>query len=77
MTRVVGVGAGGHAKVLIDILRLRQDYELVGLTDANPALWGRRVLDVSVLGGDDVLPALRDQGVEAFFVGNAELLLPS
>jgi UDP-perosamine 4-acetyltransferase len=69
MNEVVGIGAGGHAKVLIDALRLQGGFTIVGLTDANPALWGTHVLDIPVLGGDDLLPSLRDRGVEHFFIG--------
>jgi sugar O-acyltransferase (sialic acid O-acetyltransferase NeuD family) len=50
MTRVLILGAGGHAKVVADILQL-QGVELVGFLDDNPSLSGTRVLDVPVLGG--------------------------
>lgn len=69
MKRVVGVGAGGHAKVLIDILRLCGGFEIVGLTDRNPQLWDTKVLDVPVLGDDGHLPALLAGGVGAAFIG--------
>lgn len=36
MVPVVGVGAAGHAKVIIDMLRLAGQYEIVALTDPNP-----------------------------------------
>ncbi len=67
--RVVGLGAGGHASVVIDILQTAGGCELVGLLDANPALWGATVLGVPVLGGDEMLPELRAQGVAHAFVG--------
>ena len=51
MDKVVGIGAGGHAKVIIDILRLRGEYQIAGLVDSNPELAGTQVLDVPVLGG--------------------------
>jgi UDP-perosamine 4-acetyltransferase len=69
MSRIVGIGAGGHAKVLINILRLSTNLEIVGLTDANSALWGSTVLGVPVLGSDSLLPALFDQGLDRAFVG--------
>lgn len=49
---MIVLGAGGHAKVLIDAL---EGAEIVGLTDRDPAKAGLRVLGVPVLGGDDVL----------------------
>lgn len=66
--RVVGVGAGGHAKVVVDILRTAP-VEIVGLLERNAALWGTRVLGVKVLGGDDLLPQLRGDGVTHAFIG--------
>jgi len=67
--RVVGLGAGGHAKVVIEILRLRGGYELVGLLDPKQELWKTEVLSVPVLGDDTLLPELYDQGVRYAFIG--------
>lgn len=65
--KVIGLGAGGHAKVLIDALRLAGQVEIVGLLD--PAHVGETVAGVPVLGGDDQLPRLRAEGVSGAFVG--------
>ncbi len=67
--KVVGLGAGGHAAVLIELLRSLDGYEVVELTDANPALWGREILGVPIRGGDERLPALAAAGVGGAFVG--------
>ena len=67
--KVVGLGAGGHAKVVIEILRSHEAYELIGLLDPKPELHGKSVLDVPVLGGDDLLPVLKRDGVCHVFVG--------
>jgi sugar O-acyltransferase (sialic acid O-acetyltransferase NeuD family) len=67
--KVVGLGAGGHAKVVIEILRLDQSYQMVGLLDRKPELKGQNVLGVPVLGDDTLLPALRRDGIGYFFVG--------
>jgi len=48
---VVILGGGGHAKVLIDALRLRS-VELLGVTDADPGKSGRLLLGVPVIGSD-------------------------
>ena len=68
-TRVVGLGAGGHAKVVVEILRFHESYELVGLLDPKPELQGKSVLGVPVLGDDDLLSALRRDGISHFFIG--------
>jgi UDP-perosamine 4-acetyltransferase len=67
--QVVGLGAGSHAKVVIEILRCRESYELIGLLDPKPELHGKSVLGVPVLGGDDLLAVLKRDGVCHFFVG--------
>jgi sugar O-acyltransferase (sialic acid O-acetyltransferase NeuD family) len=46
------LGAGGHAKVLIDALRLR-DGDLLGVTDADAGKKGGRLMGVPVFGGDE------------------------
>lgn len=69
MKRVVGVGAGGHAKVVLEILRLLDGYELVGLLDPRQELRGTEVLGVPVLGDDSLLPDLYGQGIRHAFIG--------
>jgi UDP-perosamine 4-acetyltransferase len=48
------IGAGGHARVLLDALLL-VGAEVLGLLDADPALAGGKVLGYPVLGGDELL----------------------
>jgi sugar O-acyltransferase (sialic acid O-acetyltransferase NeuD family) len=66
---VVGIGAGGHAKVVIEILRLRGEYEVVELLDIKRELWGSTVADVAVTGDDSLLPALTARGIRHVFIG--------
>lgn len=56
-------GAGGHAKSVMEIVRQCDEYTIAGIVDDNPALTGKRVLDIPVLGTRTVLPALVAQGV--------------
>lgn len=49
---VIVTGAGGHARVVADAL-LCAGFEVLGFTDADPNLWGRTLLGLPVLGGDD------------------------
>lgn len=49
---VIILGAGGHARVLIDALRL-QSVELLGMTDADIEKKDQLLLGVRVLGGDE------------------------
>ncbi|MEO6376629.1 MAG: hexapeptide transferase, partial [Caulobacteraceae bacterium] len=69
---VVVVGAGGHAKVVIELIRAEGRYEVVALLDADTT--PRQVLGVEVVGDDDALPRLRVDGIANAFIalgGNA------
>ena len=69
MIQLIGLGAGGHAKVVIEILLMGNRYKLFGLLDPKPELKGKNVLGVPVLGDDNLLPALKSDGVSHFFIG--------
>ncbi|MBP0494681.1 acetyltransferase [Roseomonas indoligenes] len=64
--RVVIVGAGGHAKVIIEALQAAGFPPPLGLVDPHPP--GPLVLGVPVLGGDERLEALRAEGAVAAVV---------
>jgi len=66
---LVLLGGGGHAKMLIEIVRLRGRACLTGILDADRAKWGLEIMGVPVLGGDDLLPSLVAKEVTHFAVG--------
>jgi sugar O-acyltransferase (sialic acid O-acetyltransferase NeuD family) len=68
---IVVIGGGGHAKVLLDAMLASGETRTIGIIDADPARKGSRVLDVHILGGDDVLPELARSGTQAFVIGVA------
>lgn len=55
------VGAGGHGRVVLDILRAVGQYQPVGFLDADPALAGTQAAGLEVLGDVRLLPKLRQQ----------------
>jgi sugar O-acyltransferase (sialic acid O-acetyltransferase NeuD family) len=59
--RVVVIGAGGHAKVVLEALWAMDAFEVVGLLD--PSTASLEVLGAPILGGDELLPELYAQGV--------------
>lgn len=62
LATVLIYGGGGHAKSLIDLIRLAGKYAIAGIVDDGiPA--GTRILDVPVLGGGELLPVLRRKGI--------------
>lgn len=67
--RVVGLGAGGHAAVVLDVLRSQGGVDIIGLLDPNPELWRTTVEGVAVLGDDSLLPSLKAEGIGAAFLG--------
>lgn len=64
--KVVILGASGHAKVIIDILRGSKDYDIIGCLDAS--FEEQEVAGVKVIGGDDRLPQLYSDGIRKAFV---------
>ena len=49
--RIFVYGAGGHGKVVADLLLSRGENEFVGFVDDREELWGRNVIGFPVLGG--------------------------
>jgi sugar O-acyltransferase (sialic acid O-acetyltransferase NeuD family) len=65
--KIVLVGAGGHAKVIIDIIKSRSNYEIVGVTDKDYS-YGDFVLDIPIIGDDSILEELFNTGVKNAFI---------
>lgn len=68
-TNVIGIGAGGHAKVLIDILQLMGVFKITGLTDIRGDLRGTSLNGIPILGTDELLPHLFRRGTKWAFLG--------
>lgn len=63
-------GASGHASVVADILRLNNEYEVVGfLDDVNQNRKNTLFCGLPIFGGQDQLEILRDNGVEYIILG--------
>jgi UDP-perosamine 4-acetyltransferase len=59
--QVVIIGAGGHGRVVLDILRTEGRYDPIGFVDADTRLTGTSVSELAVLGPTNILPKLRQQ----------------
>ncbi len=65
---VVIIGAGGHGKVVLDILQTAGRYRVVGFLDADPQRAGTTVDDIEVLGPVNLLNKLRQMKVRGAIV---------
>lgn len=61
--KIILLGGGGHAKVLIDLIRALNKYEITGILDPHLDL-GILVSGISVLGGDNILTDLYKKNIK-------------
>src|ERR1700693_740379 len=66
---IVGWGAGGHAKSVIDAIESLDCWKIVGLIDSDATRWGTTWASHPILGGEDKLISLLADGVRNAFVG--------
>lgn len=59
MVKILIIGAGGHSKVVVDIIQLEQKYEIAGFVDNNVPV-GHKVFNYEVLGGVTEIRAIVD-----------------
>ncbi|MEW6418727.1 MAG: acetyltransferase [Nitrospirota bacterium] len=64
--KIIIIGSGGHAKVIIDILKSSDNYKIIGCTDAS--LKQKDIMGLPVLGDDSILPQLYKNGLRHAFV---------
>src|SRR2546428_452249 len=67
--KAVLIGAGGHARVVLDAARSALALEIVAVIDAKRELAGTRFEGVDVLGDESALPAARERGAIAVLLG--------
>ena len=67
MKKMVLVGGGGHCKSVLDAALSMDEFDEIVITDASIAV-GTKIMGCKVVGSDDVLPQLRNQGFEYAFV---------
>lgn len=66
MKKIVIIGAGGHCKVIIEIIKSTNEYEIVGITDK---IAKGNMLNIPIIGDDSVLRKLYNEGVQYAFIG--------
>jgi sugar O-acyltransferase (sialic acid O-acetyltransferase NeuD family) len=65
--KCVVLGAGGHARVIIDGIRAAGHNIELAVIDSNPHV--ARVLDTDVIGTDDMVPVLKRRGYTHYVLG--------
>ncbi len=64
MEKIVVLGYGGHAKVIMDSIVSMNEYEIVGYTDVED-----KKADIEYLGNDDCLEELFNKGISTAVIG--------
>lgn len=67
MKKIVLIGAGGHCKVIIDIINYNKEFEIVGIVDKENNK-KEKILGIPVIGTDFILKDLYNKGVEYAFI---------
>jgi len=67
--KVLGLGAGGHARVVLDAAQETGDYEIIGLIDLSESTSGKSVDGVEILGSEARLEDLYQRGIRHVFNG--------
>lgn len=65
--KIVLVGAGGHALSVIDSIRSKEEYEIIGITELGCTV-GEQVSGCEIMGNDSVLKSVFDSGVKYAFI---------
>src|SRR5277367_4161612 len=64
--RIAIIGAGGHAKVIADVILASGGDQIIGFFDDNPALWRNTIFGFPICGP---ITAWRDHSVDALVLG--------
>lgn len=67
MEKILLIGAGGHAKSVIDSLKAQGKYEAAGIIDKTE-VGSAQVLDIPIIGTDEDMPRFYEKGIHHAFV---------
>jgi len=73
MDSILIIGAGGHAKSSIDVIKQTGKYVIYGVIDNDPKL--KSILDLKIIGNDDNLEEIRKSCTNAF-IGIGQIKSP-
>lgn len=64
--KIILIGAGGHCKVIIDIINSSKEYEIIGITDKGGM--GKYLNGIPIIGKDNELFDFYKNGVKSAFI---------
>jgi sugar O-acyltransferase (sialic acid O-acetyltransferase NeuD family) len=68
--KIIVIGGGGHAKVIISILKKLGKYEIIGFTDIEVK---KPILGISFLGSDEALSGYCNKGIKQAVIGLGQI----
>lgn len=68
MEDIIIIGGGGHAKVLMELIRFMGQYKIIEVLDSQLKA-GIYISEIAVLGKDDLLAELYDKGIRNACIG--------
>ena len=68
MDSVILIGGGGHAKAIIEIITMRKEYHIVGITDNSSAKKEKLISGVPIIDNDENLQTHFQKGVKRAFI---------
>jgi UDP-perosamine 4-acetyltransferase len=68
--KIIVIGGGGHAKVIISIMKKLKTYEIIGFTELEKK---SDILGQVYLGTDDILSELYDKGISKLVLGIGQI----
>lgn len=66
--RIILLGSGGHAMVVLDILEEMRKFDIIGVVTKN-TLDNKTFMNYKILGNDDILSELYQQGIKKIAIG--------
>ena len=72
MEKLIILGAGGHAKSVIDTLRQLKCFEIVGMLDKKEKI-GNTIEGIPIIGADKDMLQYYEQGIKCMFIGVGSL----
>ena len=70
--KILLIGAGGHCKVVLDVLFSNKEYEVAGFIDLKERV-GSKVCEIPVIGTDLDLPRFLKSGIKNCFIATGSI----